>query len=245
MTDSSLPDLPPLPWMKLYIGDFLASTSEFTTEETGAAVLLAMAQWQRGPLPHDPAVLARICKVTPAKFAKLWPQLARKFTPRPAGLCDEGLERVRQEALRQQEKQRNSARITNRKRYGKTLEQLTNHDARPPGRASLTDSVTESLTETLTESVSDGNLESRFQTEEKNQEPPDPARTADLGQRRACSGGGMAEQELRVRKILAEPAHHGDTDAEIAKITRASIELVRTVRSGAPLASDVPTEGNA
>lgn len=55
----------PFPYLKLYVADYLADTQALSAEEHGAYLLLLFAMWREGgTLPDDPAVLARIAKVS-------------------------------------------------------------------------------------------------------------------------------------------------------------------------------------
>ena len=57
-------------WMPFYVGDYLKDTRHLTTEQHGAYDLLIMEHWNAGSLPDDDGMLARLSKLTPARFAK-------------------------------------------------------------------------------------------------------------------------------------------------------------------------------
>lgn len=68
------------PFMQLYVGDYLADTLDLTTEQHGAYLLILMTMWQHdAKLPNDLAKLARIARMTPAKFRSVWDEISRFF----------------------------------------------------------------------------------------------------------------------------------------------------------------------
>src|SRR4051812_6518164 len=54
-----------LPYMPLFVADYLADTPHLSTAQHGAYLLLIMNYWQRGtPLPNDDVRLARIARMS-------------------------------------------------------------------------------------------------------------------------------------------------------------------------------------
>lgn len=69
-----------IPFMPLYVADYLADAAHLSTLEHGAYLLLIMTYWQRGePLPDDDKKLARICRVGPREWARMKPTLSEFF----------------------------------------------------------------------------------------------------------------------------------------------------------------------
>lgn len=61
-----------LPYIPLFVADYLADTAHLTTVQHGAYLLLIMNYWQRGgPLPNDDSRLARIVGMS----ARNWQQV--------------------------------------------------------------------------------------------------------------------------------------------------------------------------
>lgn len=68
------------PFMQLYVGDYLADTTDLTCEEHGAYLLLLMTMWRHGAnLPNDPKKLARIARLSPRKWKIVWAEIGRFF----------------------------------------------------------------------------------------------------------------------------------------------------------------------
>lgn len=69
-----------LPYMPLYVADYLADAAHLTTQEHGAYLLLIMTYWQRGePLPADEIKLARIARLTAEEWSLVRDNLAEFF----------------------------------------------------------------------------------------------------------------------------------------------------------------------
>jgi uncharacterized protein YdaU (DUF1376 family) len=65
--------------MPLYVGDYLADTMHLSTEEHGAYLLLIFHYWQCRGLPTADEQLARIARVSLAKWKKIRPVIAEFF----------------------------------------------------------------------------------------------------------------------------------------------------------------------
>ncbi|EFI3665432.1 DUF1376 domain-containing protein [Escherichia coli] len=75
-----------LPYMQLYIADYLADTMHLSAEEHGAYLLLMLNYWQTGkPIPKNR--LAKIARLTNERWADVEPSLREFF-------CDNGEEWV-------------------------------------------------------------------------------------------------------------------------------------------------------
>lgn len=68
------------PFMQLYVSDYLSDTLDLTTEQHGAYLLLLMTMWRNeARLPNDTNKLARIARLSPAKFKRVWEEISRFF----------------------------------------------------------------------------------------------------------------------------------------------------------------------
>ena len=69
-----------IPFMPLYVADYLADAAHLSTLEHGAYLLLIMTYWQRGEaLPDDDKKLARITRLEPRTWAKIKPSICDFF----------------------------------------------------------------------------------------------------------------------------------------------------------------------
>ncbi len=120
-----------LPFIKLWVGDFIADTHHWTAEEVGHYFRLLLHQWRNGEIPPDPI---RRELVSPG-MAGSWSVLEPKFPKAGDGrLQNRRLERERESAIMEKIKRSRQTEAARR--------------ARHPN--SVTESVTENVTEDVT-----------------------------------------------------------------------------------------------
>jgi uncharacterized protein YdaU (DUF1376 family) len=69
-----------LPYMPLFVADYLADTADLSTAQHGAYLLLIMNYWQRGgPLPDDDARLAKITGLTSRNWLQMRSRIEEFF----------------------------------------------------------------------------------------------------------------------------------------------------------------------
>jgi len=66
-------------WMPLFVGRYLHDTSQLTTAQHGAYLLLLMHYWMHGPLEDDDEALAAIARVDGKTWRKQFATRLRKF----------------------------------------------------------------------------------------------------------------------------------------------------------------------
>lgn len=108
-----------LPYMPLYVADYLADAAHLSTIEHGAYLLLIMNYWQRGePLPNDDTRLARIAGLNARDWKRHKATLADFFTIQEThwrhGRIDSELSRVASKSL----KSKKAAQASVERRFG-------------------------------------------------------------------------------------------------------------------------------
>lgn len=94
-----------IPYMQLYVADYLADTRHLSTEQHGAYLLLLMSMWRAGGrLPNDASKLARIAGVSLRRWYLVWPQIASLFDILGDEIGHGRLEREHQKAVSKSEK---------------------------------------------------------------------------------------------------------------------------------------------
>lgn len=86
------------PAFQFYPKDFLTDSNvvAMTLPERGAYITLLCICWLERSLSTDPTTLARLCRVTPARFTQLWPALEPCFAVVDGRLIQPRMERERQ-----------------------------------------------------------------------------------------------------------------------------------------------------
>lgn len=105
-----------LPWMPLYVADYLADTRRLTTIQHGAYLLLIMEYWQHGALPDDDAELATITGLTAEDWRHNRPALMRLFGPK---WTHKRIDTEREKAAAMHERFRGRAQKAARARHSK------------------------------------------------------------------------------------------------------------------------------
>lgn len=82
------------PYMKFYIGDYLADTQHLSCMEHGAYMLLIMAYWQHGgPIEYDTDVLRRYTRTTLREFRNIERNVIKMFEVRDGLLVHSRIDR--------------------------------------------------------------------------------------------------------------------------------------------------------
>jgi uncharacterized protein YdaU (DUF1376 family) len=69
-----------LPYMPLFVADYMADTADLSTAQHGAYLLLIMNYWQRGgPLPNDDVRLAKITGLSARNWLQMKSRIAEFF----------------------------------------------------------------------------------------------------------------------------------------------------------------------
>jgi len=68
-----------LPWMPLYVGDYIVKTTHLTTIQHGAYLLLIMHYWTNGCLPTTDKELMAIARMTSDEWASNCYAIAKFF----------------------------------------------------------------------------------------------------------------------------------------------------------------------
>ncbi len=134
------------PAFQFYPKDFLTDTNvvAMTLQECGAYIRLLCLCWLERSLPVEMAMLARLCRVSPACFTKLWPALAPCFREVDGRLIQPRLERERQKQDTWRELKAAAGRQGGRpkstpKAHGKHTQSRTKANKSPPSSSSVSD----------------------------------------------------------------------------------------------------------
>ena len=99
------------PAFQFYPNDFLGSAkvATMTLEEVGLYTLLLCYDWNEVGLPESPEVLAKLLRISPRTFKKLWRTVGENFTKRGNRYYNKRLEAERRKQLERKKKAADAA----------------------------------------------------------------------------------------------------------------------------------------
>lgn len=156
-------------FMPLFVGDYLADTTDLTTEEHGAYFLLLMNLWKRGGrLPCDPPRLARMAGLSPERWEAVWMTIGRFFDLEDGHLSQARVMRELDRAKARKEAASENGRKSGEARRQRALNGRSNETRTEP--------PTEPPTDVPTDVPTESNSSSPSPSPEKDQIPPNPPR---------------------------------------------------------------------
>lgn len=89
-----------LPYMPLFVGDYISETMHLGMEEHGCYLMLLMLMWKTGgSLPDDDRMIAHMLRVHTNKWMSLKPRVLSFFEMRDGSICHSRLTALRMKAL--------------------------------------------------------------------------------------------------------------------------------------------------
>jgi uncharacterized protein YdaU (DUF1376 family) len=101
-------------WIPFFIGDYLADTMHLSLEEHGAYLLLIFHYWRTGPVPDDPAAIARIMRISTFRSRNVMKTVRGFFEIREGYLFHKRIERDKAKWLAKYAKHQEKSRAGGR-----------------------------------------------------------------------------------------------------------------------------------
>lgn len=157
--------MPYLPYLPLYVNDYIGATRHLSTEEHGAYLLLLMEAWRRRDcrLPDDDALLARLAGVSPQKWKSMKPVIMEKWDRADKFWTNSKLSEIRKKVAAGVEQRSAAGKASGQKRK---KNYLTN-DQRAPNET-ITKEPTNSPTKNPTEFQQSQDSENLLNSLKKN-----------------------------------------------------------------------------
>jgi uncharacterized protein YdaU (DUF1376 family) len=135
----------PSPAFSFYVRDWLgdAKVRAMTYEARGVYIDLLAYCWAEGALPADAAAIARIVRLTPGRFRRIWAQLEPCFTKTGSGFRQKRLEREREI----QQKRRDALAENGRKGADQRWQGHQSANGKPMAKNSLASASASACTE--------------------------------------------------------------------------------------------------
>jgi uncharacterized protein YdaU (DUF1376 family) len=184
-----------LPYIQLFVADYLADTMHLSASEHGAYLLLIMNYWQTGkPLLNDDARLAKICRMNFDEWQQSRDTILAFFSEKRGYLhhkrIDSDLERVNSKSTKASEAGKISGKQRKRNERSTNVQRTFNECSSKNERPLI-------YTYTDTEADTEADTNTEADTEEKTPAPEKP-KTLPIGHEgRAALIAVVSEQEIK------------------------------------------------
>lgn len=202
------------PSFQFYPQDFLSGVKRFTTEETGAYILLLIEQWDSGFVEKNEKFLKKITGISSKKLEKV----LEKFEEKEGKFFNKKLEQVRQEQIDFRAKKSISGQLGNKKRWSANHETIAekSHSDENAIEKSIENDIAKNRSSSSSSS-SIVNKESSINYETESHPPPDWILKNEMAkdlENKLCKYFAISEISnfqsfAKIRRFLFELNNHG------------------------------------
>jgi uncharacterized protein YdaU (DUF1376 family) len=233
-----------LPWMKLWVYDFIGKTVMWPGLAGGLYAQCLILEWASGPLPDDAAKLASILKYDCETFTTAWVIVRSAFESTADGrLVNRALEAERAEAYELRTKLSDAGKHGAKKRWKEkqSASKANGHANTPPNGNANGEAYAHQHQHQHQHSASDSKTREGEERSPNENEPSVVTKASDLSRLKPpkkvmkMTAAELEESkkcsELALRYVAKFPNYE---DADLARMAHVHLEYIRRARRRAP-----------